>query len=234
MNNKRPIKKTQNNNQNSVVMLNKNELENIVDKYEYLHTLLKTDISVFIENQEKLKDLDSNVSEVGAKLMAVNHVLSNSSKTLSEQAVKEIENNLQYSIINTIKNYFINNKDLTINVKRICKDNIDLKRLLENQNATEYKYKKLISFKSNIFSFLFGMLFISSFVFLFFTSIKNSFIIDDVSLLNKKNKEFYEYLIANDFLFERINDKSYISFPKDSKLTQENIYEDRFSISIKD
>ncbi len=115
-----------------VIELSEQELIDIVDRYEYLSTLLNSKITPNINRLEKLEQERINIDVLVKELTSTKEFLGKLSTNLSNDAKQKIETYLNNKVVEVLKNAFENNETLESNISKIADNSLFFKTLMDN------------------------------------------------------------------------------------------------------
>ena len=141
-----------------VIELSEQDLIDVVDRYEYLSTLLGNKILPATEKLEKLDKEKTNINNLIKELTTTKEFLSKFSTQLTNETKREIETDLNNKVVIILKETFENNETLKSNINKIANNSIYFQKILENDEKNLKAYKKMLGIKGLIFSSLFGIL----------------------------------------------------------------------------
>ena len=172
-----------------VIELSEQELIDVVDRFEYLSTLLNSKITPNINRLEKLEQEKINIDTLVKELNSTKDFLSKLSTNLSNDAKQKIETYLNNKVVEVLKNAFENNKTLESNISKIADNSLFFKQVLESDQKHLRAYKKIVGYKALILSSIIGIFlgFFASIFFYKYHEISNR--IENFSDLNKAIEE---------------------------------------------
>lgn len=141
-----------------VIELSDQELIDIVDRYEYLSTLLENKTIPTIQRLEKLDNEKSNIDILVKELNTTKDFLQKLSTNLSDETKQKIEAYLNNKVVLILKDTFENNETLKSNINKIANNSIYFQKILEQDEKNLKTYKKMLGLKGLIFSSLSGIL----------------------------------------------------------------------------
>lgn len=141
-----------------VIELSEQELIDIVDRYEYLSTILEKKILPTTQRLEKLDAEKLNIELLVKELTSTKDFLGKLSTHLTDETKLKIETYLNNKVVVILKDAFVNNKTLESNIKKISDNSIYFKDILEEDEKNIKAYKKMLGIKGLVFSSLFGIL----------------------------------------------------------------------------
>ena len=150
-----------------VIELSEQELIDVVDRFEYLSTLLNSKITPNINRLEKLEQEKINIDTLVKELNSTKDFLSKLSTNLSNDAKQKIETYLNNKVVEVLKNAFENNKTLESNISKIADNSLFFKQVLESDQKHLRAYKKIVGYKALILSSIIGI-FLGFFASIFF------------------------------------------------------------------
>ena len=183
-----------------VIELSEQELIDIVDRYEYLSTLLNSKITPNINRLEKLEQEKINIDTLVKELNSTKDFLSKLSTNLSNDAKQKIETYLNNKVVEVLKNAFENNKTLESNISKIADNSLFFKQVLESDQKHLRAYKKIVGYKALILSSIIGI-FLGFFASIFFYKYHE---------ISNRIENFSD-------LYKAINEKRIITMIEDSK-----------------
>ncbi len=196
-----------------VIELSEQELIDVVDRYEYLSTLLENKTIPTIQRLEKLDNEKTNIDTLVNELTTTKDFLSKLSTQLTDETKQKIETYLNNKVVVVLKDTFENNKTLKSNINKIANNSIYFKKILEQDEKNLKAYKRMLGFKGLIFSSLVGLLigfFIGMSFFRFqepqkkienFLDLHNAILKDRVTFQTQKNERI-QLIYNNTFLNE--------------------------------
>ena len=172
-----------------VIELSEQELIDVVDRFEYLSTLLNSKITPNINRLGKLEQEKINIDVLVKELNSTKDFLSKLSTNLSNDAKQKIETYLNNKVVEVLKNAFENNKTLESNISKIADNSLFFKQVLESDQKHLRAYKKIVGYKALILSSIIGIFlgFFASIFFYKYHEISNR--IENFSDLNKAIEE---------------------------------------------
>ena len=172
-----------------VIELSEQELIDVVDRFEYLSTLLNSKITPNINRLEKLEQEKINIDVLVKELNSTKEFLGKLSTNLSNDAKQKIETYLNNKVVEVLKNAFENNKTLESNISKIADNSLFFKQVLESDQKHLRAYKKIVGYKALILSSIIGIFlgFFASIFFYKYHEISNR--IENFSDLNKAIEE---------------------------------------------
>ncbi len=209
-----------------VIELSEQELIDVVDKYEYLSTLLGNKILPATEKLEKLDKEKINIDDLIKELTTTKDFLGKLSTQLTDETKQKIETYLNNKVVVILKDTFENNETLKSNINKIANNSIYFQKILEQDEKNLKAYKKMLAIKGLIFSSLFGILigfFVGMAFFRFqetpkkienFLDLHAAILKDKVSIQAQKNERIQ--LIYNNIL---LNEGSFIDDIKVVKIS---------------
>lgn len=183
-----------------VIELSEQELIDIVDRYEYLSTLLNSKITPNINRLEKLENEKINIDILLKELTSTKEFLGKLSTNLSNDAKQKIETYLNNKVVEVLKNAFENNKTLESNISKIADNSLFFKQVLESDQKHLRAYKKIVGYKALILSSIIGI-FLGFFASIFFYKYHE---------ISNRIENFSD-------LYKAINEKRIITMIEDSK-----------------
>jgi hypothetical protein len=141
-----------------VIELSDQELIDIVDRYEYLSTLLENKTIPTIQRLEKLDKEKSNIDILVKELNTTKDFLQKLSTQLTDETKQKIEAYLNNKVVVILKETFENNETLKSNINKIANNSIYFQKILEQDEKNLKTYKKMLGLKGLIFSSLSGIL----------------------------------------------------------------------------
>lgn len=141
-----------------VIELSDQELIDIVDRYEYLSTLLENKTIPTIQRLEKLDKEKSNIDILVKELNMTKDFLQKLSTKLTDETKQKIEAYLNNKVVVILKETFENNETLKSNINKIANNSIYFQKILEQDEKNLKTYKKMLGLKGLIFSSLSGIL----------------------------------------------------------------------------
>ncbi|MCT7614045.1 hypothetical protein [Aliarcobacter butzleri] len=213
-----------------VIELSDQELIDVVDRYEYLSTLLENKTIPAIQRLEKLENEKTNINTLVNELTTTKDFLGKLSTNLSDETKQKIETYLNNKVVVILKETFENNETLKSNISKIAQNSIYFQKVLENDEKNLKAYKKMLGFKGLVFSSLIGILigfFIGMAFFRFqeppkrienFLDLHSAILENKVSFQTQKNEKIQ--LIYNNTL---LNEGSFIDDIKVSKITSSQV-----------
>lgn len=213
-----------------VIELSDQELIDVVDRYEYLSTLLENKTIPAIQRLEKLDTEKTNIDTLVNELTTTKDFLSKLSTNLSDETKQKIETYLNNKVVVILKDTFENNETLKSNISKIANNSIYFKKVLENDEKNLKAYKKMLGFKGLVFSFLIGILigfFICMAFFRFqeqperienFINLHKAILDNKITYVIKKDSKL-DLIYNNTFL----NEGSFIDDIKVSKITSSQV-----------
>lgn len=111
-----------------VIELSEQELIDVVDRFEYLSTLLNSKIIPNINRLEKLEQEKINIDTLVKELNSTKDFLSKLSTHLSNDAKQKIETYLNNKVVEILKNAFENNEILESNISKIADNSLFFKQ----------------------------------------------------------------------------------------------------------
>ena len=183
-----------------VIELSEQELIDIVDRYEYLSTLLNSKITPNINRLEKLENEKINIDILVKELTSTKEFLGKLSTNLSNDAKQKIETYLNNKVVEVLKNAFENNKTLESNISKIADNSLFFKQVLESDQKHLRAYKKIVGYKALILSSIIGI-FLGFFASIFFYKYHE---------ISNRIENFSD-------LYKAINEKRIITMIEDSK-----------------
>lgn len=141
-----------------VIELSDQELIDIVDRYEYLSTLLENKTIPTIQRLEKLDKEKSNIDILVKELNTTKDFLQKLSTKLTDETKHKIETYLNNKVVVVLKETFQNNETLKSNINKIANNSIYFQKILEQDEKNLKTYKKMLGLKGLIFSSLSGIL----------------------------------------------------------------------------
>jgi hypothetical protein len=141
-----------------VIELSDQELIDIVDRYEYLSTLLENKTIPTIQRLEKLDKEKSNIDILVKELNTTKDFLQKLSTQLTDETKQKIEAYLNNKVVVILKDTFENNETLKSNINKIANNSIYFQKILEQDEKNLKTYKKMLGLKGLIFSSLSGIL----------------------------------------------------------------------------
>ena len=140
-----------------VIELSEQELIDVVDRFEYLSTLLNSKITPNINRLEKLEQEKINIDILLKELTSTKEFLGKLSTNLSNDAKQKIETYLNNKVVEVLKNAFENNKTLESNISKIADNSLFFKQVLESDQKHLRAYKKIVGYKALILSSIIGI-----------------------------------------------------------------------------
>lgn len=213
-----------------VIELSEQELIDVVDRYEYLSTLLENKTIPTIQKLEKLDNEKINIDTLVNELSTTKEFLSKLSTQLTDETKQKIETYLNNKVVVILKDAFENNETLKSNISKIANNSIYFKKVLENDEKNLKAYKKMLALKGLIFCSLFGLLigfFIGMAFFRFqeppkrienFLNLHSAILENKVSFQTQKNERVQ--LIYNNIL---LNEGSFIDDIKVVKISNSQV-----------
>ena len=183
-----------------VIELSEQELIDVVDRYEYLSTLLNSKITPNINRLEKLENEKINIDILLKELTSTKEFLGKLSTNLSNDAKQKIETYLNNKVVEVLKNAFENNKTLESNISKIADNSLFFKQVLESDQKHLRAYKKIVGYKALILSSIIGI-FLGFFASIFFYKYHE---------ISNRIENFSD-------LYKAINEKRIITMIEDSK-----------------
>lgn len=183
-----------------VIELSDLELIDIVDRYEYLSTLLNSKITPNINRLEKLEQEKINIDTLVKELNSTKDFLSKLSTHLSNDAKQKIETYLNNKVVEILKNAFENNEILESNISKIADNSLFFKQVLESDQKHLQAYKKIVGYKALILCSIIGI-FLGFFASIFFYKYHE---------ISNRIENFSD-------LYKVINEKRIITMIEDSK-----------------
>ncbi|MGH2279719.1 hypothetical protein ACRCD7_11335 [Aliarcobacter sp. ERUVET-7] len=183
-----------------VIELSDLELIDIVDRYEYLSTLLNSKITPNINRLEKLENEKINIDILVKELTSTKEFLGKLSTNLSNDAKQKIETYLNNKVVEVLKNAFENNEILESNISKIADNSLFFKQVLESDQKHLRAYKKIVGYKALILSSIIGI-FLGFFASIFFYKYHE---------ISNRIENFSD-------LYKAINEKRIITMIEDSK-----------------
>lgn len=141
-----------------VIELSDQELIDIVDRYEYLSTLLENKTIPTIQRLEKLDKEKSNIDDLIKELTTTKDFLGKLSTQLTDETKQKIETYLNNKVVVILKDTFENNETLKSNINKIANNSVYFKKILEQDEKNLKAYKKMLGLKGLILSSLTGIL----------------------------------------------------------------------------
>ena len=141
-----------------VIELSDQELIDIVDRYEYLSTLLENKTIPTIQRLEKLDIEKTNIDTLVKELTSTKDFLGKLSTQLTDETKQKIETYLNNKVVVILKDTFENNETLKSNINKIANNSVYFKKILEQDEKNLKTYKKMLGLKGLIFSSLSGIL----------------------------------------------------------------------------
>lgn len=213
-----------------VIELSEQELIDVVDRYEYLSTLLGNKILPATEKLEKLDKEKINIDDLIKELTTTKDFLGKLSTQLTDETKQKIETYLNNKVVVILKDTFENNETLKSNINKIAQNSIYFQKVLENDEKNLKTYKKMLGIKGLVFSSLFGILigfFIGMAFFRFqeipkrienFLDLHAAILLNEVTFLTQKNERIQ--LIYNNIL---LNEGSFIDDIKVVKISNSQV-----------
>lgn len=183
-----------------VIELSEQELIDIVDRYEYLSTLLNSKITPNINRLEKLENEKINIDILLKELTSTKEFLGKLSTNLSNDAKQKIETYLNNKVVEILKNAFENNEILESNISKIADNSLFFKQVLESDQKYLRAYKKIVGYKALILCSIIGI-FLGFFASIFFYKYHE---------ISNRIENFSD-------LYKAINEKRIITMIEDSK-----------------
>ena len=183
-----------------VIELSEQELIDVVDRFEYLSTLLNSKITPNINRLEKLEQEKINIDVLVKELNSTKEFLGKLSTNLSNDAKQKIETYLNNKVVEVLKNAFENNKTLESNISKIADNSLFFKQVLESDQKHLRAYKKIVGYKALILSSIIGI-FLGFFASIFFYKYHE---------ISNRIENFSD-------LYKAINEKRIITMIEDSK-----------------
>ena len=183
-----------------VIELSEQELIDIVDRYEYLSTLLNSKITPNINRLEKLENEKINIDILLKELTSTKEFLGKLSTNLSKDAKEKIETYLNNKVVDVLKNAFENNEILESNISKIADNSLFFKQVLESDQKYLRAYKKIVGYKALILCSIIGI-FLGFFASIFFYKYHE---------ISNRIENFSD-------LYKAINEKRIITMIEDSK-----------------
>lgn len=141
-----------------VIELSEQELIDVVDRYEYLSTLLESKTIPTIQRLEKLDNEKTNIDILVKELTSTKDFLGKLSTQLTDETKQKIETYLNNKVVVILKDTFENNETLKSNINKIANNSIYFKKIIEQDEKNLKAYKKMLGLKGLIFSSLAGIL----------------------------------------------------------------------------
>ena len=183
-----------------VIKLSEQELIDIVDRYEYLSTLLNSKITPNINRLEQLENEKINIDILLKELTSTKEFLGKLSTNLSNDAKQKIETYLNNKVVEILKNAFENNEILESNISKIADNSLFFKQVLESDQKHLQAYKKIVGYKALILCSIIGI-FLGFFASIFFYKYHE---------ISNRIENFSD-------LYKAINEKRIITMIEDSK-----------------
>ena len=183
-----------------VIELSEQELIDVVDRFEYLSTLLNSKIIPNINRLEKLEQEKINIDTLVKELNSTKDFLSKLSTNLSNDAKQKIETYLNNKVVEILKNAFENNEILESNISKIADNSLFFKQVLESDQKHLQAYKKIVGYKALILCSIIGI-FLGFFASIFFYKYHE---------ISNRIENFSD-------LYKVINEKRIITMIEDSK-----------------
>lgn len=213
-----------------VIELSEQELIDVVDRYEYLSTLLENKTIPTIKRLEKLDTEKTNIDTLVNELTTTKDFLGKLSTQLTDETKQKIETYLNNKVVVILKETFENNETLKSNINKIAQNSIYFQKVLENDEKNLKAYKKMLGFKSLVLSSLTGILigfFIGMAFFRFqeqperienFINLHKAILDNKITYVIKKDSKL-DLIYNNTF----INEGSFIDDIKVSKITSSQV-----------
>lgn len=213
-----------------VIELSEQELIDVVDRYEYLSTLLGNKILPATEKLEKLDKEKTNIDDLIKELTTTKDFLGKLSTQLTNETKQKIETYLNNKVVVILKDTFENNETLKSNINKIAQNSIYFQKVLENDEKNLKAYKKMLGIKGLVFSSLTGILvgfFIGMAFFRFqeppkkienFLDLHTAILLNEVTFQTQKNERIQ--LIYNNIL---LNESSFIDDIKVVKISNSQV-----------
>ena len=213
-----------------IIELSEQELIDVVDRYEYLSTLLGNKILPATEKLEKLDKEKTNIDDLIKELTTTKDFLGKLSTQLTDETKQKIETYLNNKVVIILKETFENNETLKSNINKIAQNSIYFKKVLENDEKNLKAYKKMLGIKGLLFSSLTGILigfFIGMAFFRFqeppkrienFLDLHAAILLNEVTFQTQKNERIQ--LIYNNIL---LNEGSFIDDIKVVKISNSQV-----------
>ena len=141
-----------------VIELSDQELIDVVDRYEYLSTLLESKTIPTIQRLEKLDNEKPNIDTLVKELTSTKDFLGKLSTQLTDETKQKIETYLNNKVVVILKDTFENNETLKSNINKIANNSVYFKKILEQDEKNLKAYKRMLGLKGLIFSSLAGIL----------------------------------------------------------------------------
>lgn len=141
-----------------VIELSEQELIDIVDRYDYLSTILEKKVLPATERLEKLDKEKINIDILVKELNTTKNFLGKLSTQLTDETKLKIETYLNNKVVEILKDAFENNETLKSNITKISNNSIYFKKVLEQDEKNIKTFKKMLGIKGLVFSTLFGIL----------------------------------------------------------------------------
>lgn len=137
-----------------IIELSEQDLIDVVDRYEYLSTLLENKTIPSIQRLEKLDKEKPNIDDLINELTTTKDFLQNLSTQLTDETKKKIEIYLNTKIVAILKDASKNNETIKNNIDKITYNSMYFKKILQQDEKTLETYKKLLGMKGIVFSSL--------------------------------------------------------------------------------
>ena len=123
-----------------IIELSEQDLIDVVDRYEYLSTLLENKTIPSIQRLEKLDKEKPNIDNLISELTTTKDFLQNLSTQLTDETKKKIEIYLNTKIVAILKDASKNNETIKNNIDKITYNSMYFRKILQQDEETLEAY----------------------------------------------------------------------------------------------